>query len=407
MMRIVHLAKYHSPLYGGMETHVETLARQQAELGQKVVILCINSFDNDLKPSQYTQTNITYIDQVQVIKVRRLFSFLKLDVCPSLIFYIRYFSKFPNTIFHVHTPNPTMLISLMLLGKINNLNLVITHHSDAIRQRLLKYLVRPIEYVIYRQAASILTTSKNYQAGSKFLRLYENQIDVLPLGIDISVFSNPAPNALDRVQQLKEKYGDVIWLAVGRLVYYKAFHIAIEALQFVPGKLLIIGTGKLAADLQKIACKFNVVDRVIWLGKASELDLIASYRAATALWLSSNVRSEAFGLVQVEAMASGCPVINCDVAGSGVPWVCRHEQEGLTVQPNQPRELAAAASRLLNEPGLRTRLSEGSKRRALEFTDTVMARRSLNIYDQVFGQENSTQSIPLKLRTRPIPEKAN
>jgi glycosyltransferase involved in cell wall biosynthesis len=381
-MRIVHLAKYHSPLYGGMESHVETLASTQAKLGAEVCILCINSFDRNLKLSQRTETEVTFDeDRVQVIKVGRLFSLLKIDFCPSLIFYILYFSKLSNTVFHVHTPNPTMLIALVLTGK--NKNLVVTHHSDAIRQRILKYLFRPIEHLIYRQANIILTTSENYQHGSKFLRLYRDKLDVLPLGLNLSTFTNAQPNIEMQAQQLKAKYGDVIWLAVGRLVYYKSFHIALTALQSVPGKLLIVGTGQLMVKLQKLARELDVADRVIWLGKTSESDLVAAYHAATALWFPSNIRSEAFGIVQVEAMASGCPAINCEIPGSGVPWVCRHEREGLTVPINDPQAFAAAAQRLLTEPGLRERLSQGARERSEEFGDVLMTKRSLAIYQRV------------------------
>lgn len=390
-MHIIHLAKYHSPLHGGMETHVETLARKQAELGAKVDILCVNAFNKNHQVSQHTKTEITFTDLIQVTKVSRWFSFLKLDFCPSLIFYIRYFSKFPNSIFHVHTPNPTMLIALAMIGRTRNL--VITHHSDAIRQRLLKYLFRPIEHLIYRQAAIVLTTSPNYQAGSRFLRLYRDRLDVLPLGIDVASFSNPSVNTIEGAQQLETEYGDVLWLFVGRLVYYKALHIALKALQYVSGKLLVIGTGKLAAKLRKTACELKVEDRVIWWKNASDADLKSAYQAATALWFPSNIRSEAFGMVQVEAMASGCPTINCNIPGSGVTWVCRHEQEGLTVERNNPLEFAAAARRLLEEPGLRERLSEGAKFRSWEFTDTVMAQRSLEIYSRVLANEKSQYQL--------------
>jgi glycosyltransferase involved in cell wall biosynthesis len=387
IVRIVHLAKYYYPLQGGMETHVNNLATKQTELGEDVYILCVNGFNDKFQLAHVTKTEVIFENRVQVIKVRRLLSFLKLDFCPSLIFYILYFSKFPDTIFHLHTPNPTMLIVLAIIGKVNNL--VITHHSDAIRQRLLKYLVRPIEHLIYRQASTILTTSENYQAGSKFLRLYRDRLDTLPLGIEINAFGSPTQEIVKRSQQLKSDYGDVLWLAVGRLVYYKNLHIALESLQYVPGKLIIIGTGKLGEQLQKTARHFNVADRVIWWGKASDSDLMAAYQAATALWFPSNIRSEAFGMVQVEAMASGCPVINCDIPGSGVPWVCRHELEGLTIQRNDPQGFAAAARRLLEEPGLRKRLSEGSKRRALDFTEQVMAERSLAIYQSVLANDQS------------------
>lgn len=389
-MRIVHLAKYYAPLYGGMETHVETLSKCQAQMGLKVSIICVNSFDENSKLSQYTTSQITFKDSVEVIKVRRFFSFFKLDFCPSLFFYIRYFSKLKDTIFHVHTPNPTMLIALLLAGKIDNL--VVTHHSDAIKQQLLKYLFRPIEHFIYRQAAIVLTTSAAYQEGSRFLRLYNHKLGVLPLGIDLSAFITPEPRMLDRAQQLKAEHGNILWLAVGRLVYYKALHIALAALQHVPGKLLIVGTGKLVAKLQQTAWQLGVADRVIWWGRASEEDLMAAYHAATALWFPSNVRSEAYGMVQIEAMASGCPAINCDIPGSGVSWVCRHEREGLTVPRNNPQAFAAAAQRLLTEPGLRERLSQGAKERSQEFYDTVMAQRSIEIYQEAFQLDTLKQS---------------
>jgi glycosyltransferase involved in cell wall biosynthesis len=389
-MRIVHLAKYHSPLYGGMESHVETLASKQAKLGADVTILCVNSFDRNAKLSQQTETEISFMeDRLQVIKVRRLFSFLKIDFCPSLIFYIIYFSRLPATIFHVHTPNPTMLIALVLTGNFNKL--VVTHHSDVIRQKFAKYLFRPFEHLIYSRAAIVLTTSKNYQYGSKFLRFYKDKLGVLPLGLDLSIFANPSQSTLDKAEELKAEHGDVIWLAVGRLVYYKSFDIALKALQYVPGKLLIVGSGPLKEKLQKLAHQLNVADRVIWFGKTSESDLVAAYHAATALWFPSNVRSEAFGIVQVEAMASGCPVINCEIPGSGVPWVCRHEEEGLTLPINNPYGFAMAARRILRETGLRERLAQGGRQRAEKFGDVLMAQRSLGIYQQVLALEYTRQ----------------
>ena len=80
-------------------------------------------------------------------------------------------------------------------------------------------------------------------------------------------------------------------------------------------------------------------------------------------------------------MAADCPVVNTAIAGSGVPWVCRHEREGLTVPMNDPAALAAAANRFLTEPGLRERLATAARERAAaEFDSRVMAARSLAIY---------------------------
>ncbi|MCS7272257.1 MAG: glycosyltransferase, partial [Gemmataceae bacterium] len=213
---------------------------------------------------------------------------------------------------------------------------------------------------------------------------FADRVTSLPLGIDQSLFVNPPALAESYAQHYRRRYGWPLWLCVGRLVYYKGFTVALEAMQQVPGTLLIIGTGPLEAGLRQRAEELNLTNRVIFHGTATTEQLIGAYHAATALWFPSLARSEGFGLVQVEAMASGCPVINTAIPASGVPWVCRHEQEGLTVPVNDPHALAAAARRLLTEPGLRTRLAAaGRHRAATEFDHRVMAARSLAIYRQV------------------------
>ncbi len=168
---------------------------------------------------------------------------------------------------------------------------------------------------------------------------------------------------------------------MGRLVYYKGLDVAIRALAAVPGKLMIVGEGPLETALRRLAAEVGVADRLVWCGRLNDEQLVGAYHAAAALWFPSNVRSEAFGLVQVEAMASGCPVINAAIPASGVCWVSRHEETGLTVPLNDPAALARAANRLLTTPGLRERLAAGGRERARqEFGCRLMARRSLDLY---------------------------
>jgi len=264
--------------------------------------------------------------------------------------------------------------------------LVVTHHSDIIRQRFLKHVIRPLEAVVYRRAARVLSDSPEYVEGSMLLDRHRAKVAVLPLGIELEPFRNPSPAALAYARKLQTRYGSPLWLCVGRLIYYKGLHVALAALRAVPGTLLVIGTGPLEADLRAKAAELGVADRVVFHGHATSEQLVGAYYAATALWFPSIARSEGFGLVQVEAMASGCPVINTAIPGSGVPWVCRHEQEGLTVPVNDPSALAAAAHRILTEAGLRDRLTAAGRiRAATEFDHRVMAERSLAIYRDVLS----------------------
>ena len=210
---------------------------------------------------------------------------------------------------------------------------------------------------------------------------------VLPIGLDLAPFLDPSPEVVERADRLRRSHPGPIWFSCGRLVYYKGLETAMHALRSVPGTLLIAGDGPSRPRLERLAARLNLADRVRFLGKIPrDEDLIAHYLAADAFWFPSNARSEAYGLVQVEAMASGCPVINTAIPHSGVPWVSRHEETGLTVPVDDPAAFAAAARRLLEEPGLRDRLAAGARARAIaEFQSEAMGRRSLALYSAMLA----------------------
>jgi len=388
-VRVVHLGKYYPPSPGGIESHTRTLALAQAHCGAEVRVLVVNhatanEWDATFCPWQPTERREETDGSVRVLRIARLANIARLDIAPGLLTALRQLLRWQPDIWHLHTPNITMLLGVLACPAIRPL--VITHHSDIIRQRFLKHMIRPLEAAVYRRAARVLPTSLAYVEGSGLLRQFTDRISALPLGIDLEPFRTPTPAAQTYARELRTRYGSPLWLCVGRLIYYKGLHVALEALRRVSGTLVVIGTGPLEADLRAKAAKLGLADRVVFHGHATPEQLVGAYHAATALWFPSVARSEGFGLVQVEAMASGCPVINTAIPGSGVPWVCRHEQEGLTVPVNDPTALAAAADRLLTEPGLRDRLAAaGRLRAATEFDHRVMAERSLAIYRDVLS----------------------
>lgn len=382
--RICHLGKYYPPARGGIETHVRTLARAQAGLGARVSVLCVDH-ERVRRPERPMGRAPAATEEwdgpVPVRRLNRRMSVHRWDVCPGIREELRRLSGQSFDIFHLHVPNVTMLLALATIRC--DVPLVITYHSDIVRQRWLYGLVRPFERIVFERASRLLATSPPYVEGSRVLEQYAEKVDVCPFGIDPEPLVNPSEVARRFRDSLASRCGQPLWLCVGRLVHYKGFDVALRALAHLPGKLLMVGGGALETRLRDLARRLQVANRVEWHSCLTDAELAGAYHAATALWLPSNARSEAFGLVQVEAMASGCPVVNTDIPGSGVPWVSRHEETGLTVPMNDPGALADASRRLLTETGLRERLVRCGRERAVErFGHSTMASRSLEVYGE-------------------------
>ena len=377
-MRILHLGKYYPPAPGGIEAHVRTLARAQADLGHQVSVLCVQHADSRGRAVvgrrlAVTRSSTDADGAVDVRRLGRVAHLARLDITPGLRGELARRMK-TTDIVHLHTPNPLMLLACASLSF--GPDLVITHHSDAVRQRRLSLVLAPFENRVYSRARVIFSTSAAYISGSEGLQRFHEKTIPLPLGIDLDPYLNPSPQVLRLAETIGRSHPGPLWLMVGRLVYYKGHAIALEALARVSGTLLVVGTGPLVSELRKTAARLGVADRVRWLGHQNDEFVAAAYRAAMALWFPSVARSEGFGLAQVEAMASGCPVINTAIPASGVPWVSPNEVSGLTVPVGDAGALAAAAARIAGHADLRERLAHGARARALaEFGHRQMALR--------------------------------
>lgn len=388
-LRVCHLGKFYPPARGGIENHVQALARGQAARGASTRVLCINHADERGEDVSWralarTRTVRERDGAVEVVRIGRQVNAARLDIAARLPAVLRETVALGLDVLHLHVPNATFLVALAALPP-PGVPLVITHHSDIVRQRFLRLAVRPLEELLYRRASLILATSPAYLEGSSLLQTHRAKVRTLPLGIDRAAWRQADPAALERVRTRVGGDDGPLWLSVGRLVYYKGLEVGVRALVDAPGRWAIVGTGPDGARLQALAASLGVAQRIVWLGEVSDAELAAAYHLATALWFPSNARSEAFGLVQVEAMSAGCPVINSAIPGSGVAWVCPHEAAGLTTPPDDARAFAAAARRLATEPGLRDALAAGARARAREFDQSELAGASLELYREALG----------------------
>ena len=359
-MRILHVGKFYPPYMGGMETHLQALC---SGLRSRV----------DLRVVVANTTRQRVDEVVDGVRVTRLGTLVNLGSAPWTPGLGNCIRDAEADIVHLHLPHPTAILSFLSSGYRGRL--VITYHSDIVRQRILGAAFRPILHQALSRASSIICTSPNYIDSSPVLARHRDRCHVLPFSIDTDRFARADEG---EVRALRAKYGDRVVIAVGRLVSYKGFEHLVRAMSDVRGALILIGRGPLKASLQAIAHEAGVAHRVTFLESVDDVN--PYYHAADVFALPSIARSEAFGLVQLEAMAAGIPVVNTNLA-SGVPYVSPDGVTGLTVPPGDAPALARALNDLLDDPSLRRRYGAAGRQRARDrFNVVEMTEQTLAVY---------------------------
>jgi rhamnosyl/mannosyltransferase len=284
---------------------------------------------------------------------------------------------------HYHLPFP-LAIASHLLAPPSARATVVSWHADLIGYPRLKHMIEPFLQSFLSQTGAIIVSSRKMIEQSESLRRHSDKCHVVPYGVD--------PRPLEkfnhqRVAEIKSKLGGPLVLFTGRLVYYKGVEVLIQAMQKVNATLAIAGTGPFEPELRELTKKLGLENRVRFLGAVEGDYLTDLYHACDAFVLPSLSAAESFGIVQVEAMMCGKPVINTSV-DSTVPEVSVHGETGLTVQPNNWAELSAAINLLLNDQKLGTRLGEEARQRALaRYSQEQYAKSVVKVYEQVLEYE--------------------
>jgi len=369
MPSVLHIYKdYYPPVIGGVEKNINHVVNGIRD-SYEVRVLIANT-----RP----WTEVVELDGVPVIKAASLGRFASAPLCPG---FPRLLKKWSADILHFHCPNPTGDLSYLFSHPPGRV--VVTYHSDIVRQKWAMFAYGRFLRKFLDRVDAILPTSPHYIESSPYLSRVRSKCTVVPLGIDTERFRLSADMERRAGEIRRNAHGRPVILFVGRLRYYKGLPYLIQALPRVDAQLLIVGRGPEEKNIRKQAALFKVEDRVTHVGSVSDSDLAAFYHAADVFCLPSHLRSEAYGLVQLEAMACGVPVVSCDIK-TGVTYINRDGETGLVVPPANPARLAEALNAILQDEDLKGRLGSRALTRVREeFDVSQMVQKVKDVYKRL------------------------
>lgn len=358
-IRVLEVNKAYFPHTGGIETLVKQYSEELGKM-DGVEVRTLVCRDGRGK---------TYSENINGVKLNRAGSLGTYFSCPLSVSFVRIFRKMSKKadVVHIHVPFPLADFALLLSGYRGKV--IVSWHSDIVKQKKLLMLYKPFLKYLLNRADCILVATEGHIDGSEWLPEYRHKCRILPYGLNPEKYLNT-----EKTPFLTKKATSPDCIKIfftGRLVYYKGVDVLIKAFRKVPRncELFIAGKGVLENELKEKVRKYNIQDRVHFLGFLPEEQLKQAYADCDIFVLPSVARSEAFGIVQLEAMIYGKPVINTSLP-SGVPYVSIHGKTGLTVEPENPRQLAKAITLLCENKSLCEKFGKTAQKRVLtEFNE--------------------------------------
>ena len=373
-MKVLHFGRFHNAQFGGLERVVANLLKGLSGS------ICVTN----LVANERFETDVLEVDGYPIYKVPSLGLVAGTALCPTMPYRARSLHRENGfDIAHLHFPDPMSHLAALALP--DEVKLVVSWHSDIIRQKHVFRLYRPfLDRMLARANAIVAATPRHFSSSNQLGAADPGKLHVVPYGIDFESFENST--AISAGLALRQKLDRrFVIFTIGRHVYYKGIEILIRAMRdvFSDALLIVGGSGPLTPSLKQLVRSLDLEDRVMFSGRIPEDELPAYYHAADIFCLPSVEPSEAFGLVQIEAMACRKPVV-CYELGNGVTYVNQHNVTGLVVPPRDPTALAAALNHLLRNDDLRRVMGEaGYVRAKQEFTLQHMWRETVKVYEAI------------------------
>ncbi len=369
-LRVLHIGKFFPPYLGGMEVFLADLIEAQRAQGIEASALVHGTpLPNDPP----------WLERVPV-QFNLVYAPIALGFRSALGRAIR---RFQPDVLHLHLPNNSALWALTLPAA-RKVPCVVHWHSDIVMSdiklsvALAYFLYRPFEHAVLDRAQLIFATSPPYLEASRALQLWRSKCEVIPLGINLR--QPPAPTTLRSELQWRPST-QLRLLSIGRLTYYKGFETLIKAVQAMPGvELMIAGEGELRVSLESLIRETTPADRepaVRLVGSVLDAEKHALLERCDVFCLASRERTEAFGIVLLEAMMHKRPCVVTDLPGSGMPWVVAYAHAGLHVPIEDVESWRSTLARLQHDTRLRIQFGEAGHQALLQHFDIAQCERAL------------------------------
>lgn len=370
-MKILQIGKFY-PIIGGVEKVMYDIVEGMSE---RIDMCC-----DMLCASKNRHGEIVRINRAKIMCTPTWMKAFATMISPEMIIRLRQI-KNDYDIIQIHHPDPMAALALWLSDYKGR---VILHwHSDILKQKIALHFYKPLQDWLIKRADVIVGTTPKYLEASPFLQDKSLKKICIPIGTDAIFYDSV------KVKSLRGRYkGKKMVFSLGRLVEYKGYEYLVDAARYLPDDYLVLigGSGPLKESLQSQIAQNALQEKVQLLGRVSDEDLPTYYTACDVYVMSSIWKTEAFGIVQIEAMSCGKPVVATKIPGSGVDWVNEDGVSGINVKPMDGKAIADAVIYILSDGERYANFSKGARDRYERlFQKEIMIDRFGSLYKSLMN----------------------
>jgi glycosyltransferase involved in cell wall biosynthesis len=385
-MKVLQVSKFYPPIKGGIESVVYELTTGLSGLGFDVDVLCSNT-----RRTTSRERERGVKGEYSITRAGSLGRILSTSLSPALIAEARRLRSSYDVI-HVQMPDPMAALALWYARPTGRV--VVHWQSDVVNQKRALFFYEPLQRWLLKRADAIIATTPPYAESSPWLAPFARKVAIIPIGIsDFSASLNES-----RVREIREKFGGKkLIFSLGRMTYYKGFDVLIEAAATIPdNSVIVVGGGGELLSTHRAHVRHRGLERKIYfIGRIPDDDIAAYFAACDVFCLPSVIRAEAYGVVLLEAMAMGKPLVATDIKGSGVAWVNQHRVTGLNVPVRDASALSTALRELLENDQLAENMGRAARRRFTEhLTADLMVSAIADLYRRLTAVAPSVKTVP-------------